>query len=31
MTRKQEDFLNRALALHLREHGVATDYEQRAA
>ena len=30
MTRKQEDFLNRALALLLREHGVVTDYEQRA-
>ena len=30
MTRKQEDFLNRALALTLREHGVPTDYEQRA-
>ena len=30
MTRKQEDFLNRALALLLREHGVAADYEQRA-
>ena len=30
MTRKQEDFVNRALALLLREHGVVTDYEQRA-
>ncbi len=30
MTRKQEDFLNRALALLLRQHGVAADYEQRA-
>ncbi len=30
MTRKQEDFQNRALALLLREHGVDTDYEQRA-
>ena len=30
MPRKQEDFLNRALALLLREHGIATDYEQRA-
>ena len=30
MTRKQEDFQNRALALLLREHGVAADYEQRA-
>ena len=30
MTRKQEDFQNRALALRLREHGVAADYEQRA-
>ena len=30
MTKKQEDFLNRALALLLREHGVAADYEQRA-
>ena len=29
-TRKQEDFLNRALALLLREHGVVADYEQRA-
>ena len=30
MPRKQEDFLNRALALLLREHGLTTDYEQRA-
>ena len=30
MTKKQEDFLNRALALLLREHGIAADYEQRA-
>ena len=30
MTRKQEDFQNRALALLLREHGVDADYEQRA-
>ena len=30
MTGKQEDFHNRALALLLREHGVAADYEQRA-
>ena len=30
MTTKQEDFQNRALALLLREHGVAADYEQRA-
>ena len=30
MTRKQEDFLNRALSLLLKEHGVTTDYEQRA-
>ena len=30
MTNKQEDFLNRALALLLRKHGVTTDYEQRA-
>ncbi len=30
MTSKQEDFQNRALALLLRQHGVATDYEQRA-
>ena len=30
MTRKQEDFANRALALLLREHGVVADYEQRA-
>ena len=30
MTNKQEDFLNRSLALLLREQGVATDYEQRA-
>ena len=30
MTTKQEDFLNRALALLLRRHGIATDYEQRA-
>ena len=30
MTRKQEDFLNRSLALLLREHGVVADYEQRA-
>lgn len=30
MTNKQEDFLNRSLALLLREHGVAADYEQRA-
>ena len=30
MTNKQEDFLNRALALLLGQHGVATDYEQRA-
>ena len=28
MTGKQEDFQNRALALRLREHGVAADYEQ---
>ena len=30
MTTKQEDFLNRSLALLLREHGVLADYEQRA-
>ena len=30
MTSKQEEFLNRALALLLRKHGVVTDYEQRA-
>ncbi len=30
MTRKQEEFQNRALALLLREHGVVTDYERRA-
>ena len=30
MTSKQEDFLNRTLALLLRKHGIATDYEQRA-
>ena len=30
MTTKQEDFQNRALALLLRKHGIATDYEQRA-
>ena len=30
MAKKQEDFLNRSLALLLSKHGVATDYEQRA-
>ena len=30
MARKQEDFLNRSLALILGEHGLETDYEQRA-
>ena len=30
MAAKQEDFQNRALALLLREHGVAADFEQRA-
>ena len=31
MTKKQEDFKNRALALLLRHHGLVTDFEQRAA
>ena len=30
MAKKQEDFLNRSLALLLGRHGVDTDYEQRA-
>ena len=30
MTKKQEDFKNRALALLLREYGLVTDFEQRA-
>ena len=30
MTRRQEDFLNRALALLLRQQGLETDFEQRA-
>ena len=30
MTRKQEDFLNRALALLLRRQGLTTDFEQRS-
>ena len=30
MAAKQEDFQNRALALLLREHGIVTDFEQRA-
>ena len=30
MAGKQEDFINRALALLLREQGLATDFEQRA-
>ena len=29
MASKQEDFQNRALALLLRKHGVAADFEQR--
>ena len=30
MTKKQEDFKNRSLALLLRKHGLTTDFEQRA-